>query len=475
MGSAKFPLVTFTSPAVAGLEAGHEATGHGKGRGIEGGNSKHQHSGRNCRSYGCWIGSYPAQYDPEDHFSGGPILGSPQLGIEDGGKKPVLESGHEGEGGRSNDSNQDPNDQDDSERTERNWNLKRSAPMVIFLQLVGIMIVLGIGGAIYLGLEEQKKTTERMGNGIANQVIWVPALKEDEAGFSGSGNNSDPNSNNDSNSGSNFSSYQDPLVISQGRPNPFGTPKISYSNPSNGTTNPLHQRHGRKSSNSNPIRNPYPQQQQPRVPSPPPIDPEVAAASAEAARAELMAEEEAKEKAEKAAAKKRESKRRRRGKRAGAAVQAKNGKESSNGNEEDEDEDGEDGKRTQVDIVKDSVLRKEDREGMNGDSIFGNSKQNGEPNLEISGGGKAKLEIVPPTPTTAALIDRGWLDPGSATNQRANPHESLSRRGSSTLDVDPSSLPRKGSALRLSSEVLGEWTQGRCYISRNPSTVVDDY
>ena len=56
---------------------------------------------------------------------------------------------------------------------------------VVLLQVIFALVIAVLSGVTYLGLQEQKVRAERQAAEIAKGVVWIPVLKEDEAGFGG--------------------------------------------------------------------------------------------------------------------------------------------------------------------------------------------------------------------------------------------------------------------------------------------------
>ncbi|KAI3479927.1 hypothetical protein L1887_57914 [Cichorium endivia] len=69
-----------------------------------------------------------------------------------------------------------------SDGSTRSWKARLA---IILLQVIGVLVVSVLAGATYLGLQEQKARAERQAAEIAKGVVWIPVLKEDEAGFAG--------------------------------------------------------------------------------------------------------------------------------------------------------------------------------------------------------------------------------------------------------------------------------------------------
>lgn len=60
----------------------------------------------------------------------------------------------------------------------------RPSLAMFLMQVCAVLAIALLVCAVYLGLQEQKRAAERAAASIARDVVWVPALKEDEAGFS---------------------------------------------------------------------------------------------------------------------------------------------------------------------------------------------------------------------------------------------------------------------------------------------------
>lgn len=236
MSSHRFPLVAFTSKAAAGLSDGSSSQGPGdiwlpglpssqKGWADEG--------QRKCASFGCWLGSYSLQVDPtaegrlRDSLLGSHSTleidaGSPRLSIAD---RPAFEpdsssAGNDSEGpsrdrpssasskpstspksqkkttprsrrpgsrGASDETSSDSEVpprklREELDAPERTWKARMA---MILLQVICVLVIAVLTGATYLGLQEQKARAERQAAEIAKGVVWIPVLKEDEAGFGG--------------------------------------------------------------------------------------------------------------------------------------------------------------------------------------------------------------------------------------------------------------------------------------------------
>ena len=238
MSSHRFPLVTFTSKAAAGLtdgtgsSAGSDAWIPGLPSSQKGWASEGQ---RKCASFGCWLGSYSLQVDTtaegrlRDSLLGSHSAleidaSSPRLGIGDRPAFPASSSGNDSEGPHqdpassassrpsqspkshtnhpprsrrpgsrgapdetSSDSEHDADlpprqTREQLDASERSWKARMA---VILLQLICVLVIAILAGATYAGLQEQKARAERQAAEIAKGVVWIPVLKEDEAGFGG--------------------------------------------------------------------------------------------------------------------------------------------------------------------------------------------------------------------------------------------------------------------------------------------------
>ncbi|CBQ68454.1 related to IRE1-protein kinase [Sporisorium reilianum SRZ2] len=239
MSSHRFPLVAFTSKAAAGLTDGSSSSAAGGDAWIPGLPSSHKgwanEGQRKCASFGCWLGSYSLQVDPtaegrlRDSLLGlHPTLeidgGSPRLSIGDRPAFPPSSSGNDSEGslrdgsssasskpspssrgqkngvprsrrpgsrGSSDETSSDSSSDSDApprtprehlDASERSWKARMA---VILLQVICVLVIAILAGATYAGLQEQKARAERQAAEIAKGVVWIPVLKEDEAGLGG--------------------------------------------------------------------------------------------------------------------------------------------------------------------------------------------------------------------------------------------------------------------------------------------------
>ncbi|KAJ1033950.1 hypothetical protein NDA16_000158 [Ustilago loliicola] len=234
MSSHRFPLVAFTSKATAGLSDG--SSSHPSdiwSPSLPSSQRDWAHEGqRKCASFGCWLGSYTLQVDPtaegrlRDSLLGShPTLeidgSGPRLGI---GDRPAFPSNNDSNGipkDSSSSASSQPSrlsevpkkdsprsrrpgsrdapdefsdDSDDSfsgpsrkpkqqaAAPARSWKARLS---LVLLQVIGVLVISVLAGATYLGLQEQKARAEKQAAEIAQGVVWIPVLKEDEAGFGG--------------------------------------------------------------------------------------------------------------------------------------------------------------------------------------------------------------------------------------------------------------------------------------------------
>ncbi|GAK66148.1 uncharacterized protein PAN0_011d4370 [Moesziomyces antarcticus] len=240
MSSHRFPLVAFTSRAAAGLPDGSSSPSDSQTwtPGLPPSQRDWAHQGQQkCASFGCWLGSYSLQVDPSaegrlrDSLLGShPTLeidgGQPRLSIGDrpafgsdtrpsnvneseqsssassqpsrtpaGRKKASPKTRRPGSRGSPDDSDADSNSDSDtssgkprrpsdplSDGSPRSWKARLA---IVLLQVIGVLVVSVLAGATYLGLQEQKARAERQAAEIAKGVVWIPVLKEDEAGFAG--------------------------------------------------------------------------------------------------------------------------------------------------------------------------------------------------------------------------------------------------------------------------------------------------
>ncbi|CDS81856.1 related to IRE1-protein kinase [Sporisorium scitamineum] len=238
MGSHRFPLVAFTSKAAAGLTDGSSSSASSDAW-IPGLPSSHKgwanEGQRKCASFGCWLGSYSLQVDPtaegrlRDSLLGShPTLeidgGSPRLSIGDRPAFPPSSSGNDSENsprdqsssasskpspssrsqkngmprsrrsgsrGSSNETSSDSKPGSDVpprqsreqlDASDRSWKARMA---IILLQVICVLVIAILAGATYAGLQEQKARAEQQAAEIAKGVVWIPVLKEDEAGFGG--------------------------------------------------------------------------------------------------------------------------------------------------------------------------------------------------------------------------------------------------------------------------------------------------
>ncbi|PWZ03630.1 hypothetical protein BCV70DRAFT_154574 [Testicularia cyperi] len=242
MSTPRFPLVAFTSRAVAGLPAGSvdepiPSSQWSQGLPSSGPGSQWAEE-RKCSSFGCWLGSYSIHVDVsaegrlQDSLLGAsPLLeidgGRPRLAIGDRPAFPWEEdfadnatadgsrsasssprastgqpstgenkgyhsrrpgSRHPSESSSSSSSTSDDDDDDDDDGSEandaeissRSWKANLA---IMLLQVIGVLVIAILAGATYLGLQEQKARAEKQAAEIAKGVVWIPVLKEDEAGF----------------------------------------------------------------------------------------------------------------------------------------------------------------------------------------------------------------------------------------------------------------------------------------------------
>lgn len=234
MSSHRFPLVAFTSRAAAGLTdgSGTQSASNAWSPGLPSSQSGWAHEGqRKCASFGCWLGSYSLQVDStaEGRLRDS-LLGSNRILAIDGGHSRLAigdrpasgnESGSFPTGHSSPASSQpsrvpqgrkktpphsrrpgsrDPLDETSQDEASdgpskkprppldgpsRSWKARLS---IVLLQLIGVLVISVLAGATYLGLQEQKTRAEKQAAAIAKGVVWIPVLKEDEAGFTGEAN-----------------------------------------------------------------------------------------------------------------------------------------------------------------------------------------------------------------------------------------------------------------------------------------------
>ncbi|TKY89973.1 hypothetical protein EX895_001271 [Sporisorium graminicola] len=239
MSSHRFPLVAFTSKAAAGLTDGVNSPASGSEVWIPGLPSSHKgwanEGQRKCASFGCWLGSYSLQVDStaegrlRDSLLGShPTLeidgasprlsigdrpafppssqandseGSPRDGSSSASSKPspssrshkngVPRSRRPGSRGSRDDASSDPKPGSDKaprqpreqfDPSEQSWKARMA---MILLQLICVLVIAILAGATYAGLQEQRARAERQAAEIAKGVVWIPVLKEDEAGFGG--------------------------------------------------------------------------------------------------------------------------------------------------------------------------------------------------------------------------------------------------------------------------------------------------
>ncbi|SPO28568.1 related to IRE1 - protein kinase [Ustilago trichophora] len=236
MSSHRFPLVAFTSKATAGLTDGSSShtADNAWSPGLPSSQRDWAHEGqRKCASFGCWLGSYSLQVDPtaEGRLRDSLLGSHPTLEID--GSQPRLSIGdrpafsnNDSEGlpsdrsssassqpsqspkGRkktsprtrrpgNRDSPHDTTHSDESSSSPsrkpskqadapaRSWKARLA---LVLLQLIGVLVISVLAGATYLGLQEQKARAEKQAAEIAKGVVWIPVLKEDEAGFGGEAN-----------------------------------------------------------------------------------------------------------------------------------------------------------------------------------------------------------------------------------------------------------------------------------------------
>ncbi|PWN46836.1 hypothetical protein IE53DRAFT_382586 [Violaceomyces palustris] len=430
MSGSKFPLVALAPKATAGLPEGDSSSDKATPTAflpIAAGAGRER-----CASYGCWLGSYSIDVDLSAE-------GALQESLF--GKRPLLEIGDGSKDGRSplpalNDHAANPNkptrgassrpsvnsrplplerpsdpendDEDDDVgpdegevRTERS---RKGKLAIALLQLCAVLILCLLGCAIYLGLEQQKKEAEQSAKAIAREVVWIPALKEEEAGFS----------------------IQPEAELSAKVTNGDETPKVSKKD---SETEALLSSSSSSSQALVKLRNSSSDLQ--------------ASPSSQVSQADGKGPRSTSEDflpGGTAAAKKRAGKRRRRGKRAGAAVKAKEEGEKAvegeedDGGDEDGEEDGVDGKEMEREKLKPSTL-----------SLLRNGPLNpADP-----------LSDLTPT-TSAALMGSGWIDaaPDSAAGE-----EQIVRLAAGASSSDRT-LSMKASSLSISDEILGYGSSG---------------
>ncbi|SAM84556.1 uncharacterized protein UBRO_05840 [Ustilago bromivora] len=232
MSSHRFPLVAFTSKAIAGLSDGsssHPADAWSSS--LPSSQRDWAHAGqRKCASFGCWLGSYTLQVDPtaEGRLRDSLLGSHPTLEIDGSGPRlsigdrPAFLSSNDSKGvprdgssassqpsrasssskkdsprSRRPGSRDTPSDSsDDSDDTfsgsarkpkqqaatpPQSWKALLS---LILLQVIGVLLISVLAGTTYLGLQEQRARAEKQASEIAKGVVWIPVLK-DEAGFGG--------------------------------------------------------------------------------------------------------------------------------------------------------------------------------------------------------------------------------------------------------------------------------------------------
>lgn len=234
MSSHRFPLVAFTSKATAGLSDGSSShSSETWSPGLPSSQQDWAHEGqRKCASFGCWLGSYTLQVDStaEGRLRDSLLGSHPTLEIDGSGPRlsigdrPAFPSNNDSNGipkdtsssassqpsrpskgpkktsprsrrpGSRDAANESSDDSDDSfsapprkpkqqaAAPARSWKARLS---LILLQVIGVLVISVLAGATYLGLQEQKARAERQAAEIAKGVVWIPVLKEDEAGFGG--------------------------------------------------------------------------------------------------------------------------------------------------------------------------------------------------------------------------------------------------------------------------------------------------
>ena len=225
MGSNRFPLVAFASKAVSSLPDGQDHSHNGFASPLPPSQGDWANE-RKCASFGCWLGSYDVTVDSsmEGALQESLLPSRPLLEIGDGrGGRPPLAIGDSSSSGNDSSPNdyeeeEEHNDEDRSwespsnsprksnaspRRTPESTKPKRRDPIddeepspsaqvrpwksrlaIGLLQLIGLLLIGLLTGAVYLGLEQQKAQSETQAATIAKGVVWVPAFKEDEAGFS---------------------------------------------------------------------------------------------------------------------------------------------------------------------------------------------------------------------------------------------------------------------------------------------------
>lgn len=234
MSSHRFPLVAFTSKASAGLTDGTSSQSGSDAwySGLPSSQRDWAHEGQQkCASFGCWLGSHTLQVDStaegrvRDSLLGIDGSNQPRLGIGDrpafsqndsenlprdrsssassrpsrsaqgGGQKTTPRTRRPGSRDASHDASSDSDE--NSTRKARKPSDSRSDVLsrsrkarlsIILLQVIGVLVVSVLAGAVYLGLQTQKETAEKTAAEIAKGVVWIPVLKEDEAGFGGEAN-----------------------------------------------------------------------------------------------------------------------------------------------------------------------------------------------------------------------------------------------------------------------------------------------
>ncbi|KAN0061132.1 bifunctional endoribonuclease/protein kinase ire1 [Thecaphora frezii] len=223
MSGNRFPLVAFTSKAVAGLPEGH-AVDDRLGRSALPPSDSSWANDKKCASFGCWLGRYTLEVDASaEGAMQDSLLGSDRLLEIDGGdpQRPTLAIGDKpahpsaddhGSSRPTRDSKsatpasrkrrssarkktrtdkgttrpsgrEDPDtprthspaprsgDEGASEPAQRSW---KTRLMVIFLQLMGLLVICILSGTTYIGFEQQRIRNEQEAANIAKQVVWIP-------------------------------------------------------------------------------------------------------------------------------------------------------------------------------------------------------------------------------------------------------------------------------------------------------------
>ncbi|SPO35666.1 related to IRE1 - protein kinase [Pseudozyma flocculosa] len=245
MSGNRFPLVAFTSKAVAGLPDGQAVEDRQSGSALPPSESSWA-SEKKCASFGCWLGSYTLEVDTSaEGVMQESLLGSDRLLEIDGdrsdrpklalGDRPAypeedeLEAARPDKGPRGSASTPGksqssprktpqsgkgkgkgkgrdkkrpgrdefetpsvvpppPTTNEEAAVYVRPW---KSRLAVILLQLIGVLVIGVLSGTTYLGFQQQKQRSEQEAAMIAKGVVWVPALKEQEAGFATTGSDAD--------------------------------------------------------------------------------------------------------------------------------------------------------------------------------------------------------------------------------------------------------------------------------------------